>query len=188
MLQDPNQKIKGKLVRTIERKYYKNELKAILTKQIALQPELFTKNLLADCIRELYRKNETQQQNLLSKDFLHLFVEDIIFYQRPLRSKKSTIANCTLEKRLYIDKESNERKDTPIKVCAKSNPYYQEFRVLQWLQNLRIYEIETDREVTAEFIETAQDYEALFNFLMSQKEIDNESLLKYFFTCKKSSN
>ena len=184
MLQDPNQKIKGKLVRTIERKYYKNELKAILTKQIALQPELFTKNLLADCIRELYRKNETQQQNLLSKDFLHLFVEDIIFYQRPLRSKKSTIANCTLEKRSYIDKETNERKDAPIKVCAKSNPYYQEFRVLQWLQNLRIYEIETDREVTAQFIETPQDYEALFNFLMSQKEIDNEGLLKYFLLAK----
>ena len=184
LLQDPNQKIKGKLVRTIERKYYKNELKAILTQQIALQPELFTKNLLADCIRELYRKNETQQQNLLSKDFLHLFVEDIIFYQRPLRSKKSTIANCTLEKRSYIDKETNERKDAPIKVCAKSNPYYQEFRVLQWLQNLRFYEIGTDREVTAEFIETPQDYEALFNFLMSQKEIDNESLLKYFLLAK----
>lgn len=184
MLQDPNQKIKGKLVRTIERKYYKNELKAILTQQIALQPELFTETLLADCIRELYRKNEVQQQNLLSKDFLHLFVEDIIFYQRPLRSKKSTIANCTLEKRSYIDKETNERKDTPIKVCAKSNPYYQEFRVLQWLQNLRIYEIGTDREVTAEFIETPQDYEALFNFLMSQKEIDNESLLKYFLLAK----
>ena len=184
LLQNPNQKIKGKLVRTIERKYYKNELKAILTQQIALQPELFTENLLADCIRELYRKNETQQQNLLSKDFLHLFVEDIIFYQRPLRSKKSTIANCTLEKRSYIDKETNERKDAPIRVCAKSNPYYQEFRVLQWLQNLRIYEIETDREVTAEFIETAEDYEALLNFLMSQKEIDNESLLKYFLLAK----
>jgi len=184
LLQNPNQKIKGKLVRTIERKYYKDELKAILAQQIALQPELFTENLLADCIRELYRKNETQQQTLLSKDFLHLFVEDIIFYQRPLRSQKSTIANCALEKRSYIDKETNERKDAPIKVCAKSNPYYQEFRVLQWLQNLRIYEIETDREVTSEFIETAEDYEALFNFLMSQKEIDNESLLKYFLLAK----
>ena len=184
LLQNPNQKIKGKLVRTIERKYYKDELKTILAKQMALQPELFTETLLTDCIRELYRKNETQQQNLLSKDFLHLFVEDIIFYQRPLRSKKSTIANCTLEKRSYIDKETNERKDTPIKVCAKSNPYYQEFRVLQWLQNLRIYEIETDREVTAEFIEPPQDYEALFNFLMSQKEIDNEGLLKYFLFAK----
>ena len=113
-----------------------------------------------------------------------MFVEDIIFYQRLLRSQKSTIANCALEKRSYIDKETNERKDVPIKVCAKSNPYYQEFRVLQWLQNLRIYEIETDLEVTSEFIETAEDYEALFNFLMSQKEIDNEGVLKYFLLAK----
>ena len=56
--------------------------------------------------------------------------------------------------------------------------------MLQWLQNLRIYEIETDREVTAEFIGTAEDYETLFNFLMSQKEIDNEGLLKYFLLTK----
>ena len=96
ILQNPNEKIKGKLVRTIERKYYKEELKAILEKQIALQPELFTDQLLADCIRELYSKNEAQQRNLAARDFVHLFVEDIIFYQRPLRRQKSTIANCSL--------------------------------------------------------------------------------------------
>ena len=92
LLQNPNEKIKGKLVRTIERKYYKEELKAILEKQIALQPELFTDQLFADCIRELYSKNAAQQRNLAARDFVHLFVEDIIFYQRPLRSQKSTIA------------------------------------------------------------------------------------------------
>ena len=180
ILQNPNEKIKGKLVRTIERKYYKEELKAILEKQIALQPELFTDQLLADCIRELYSKNEAQQRNLTARDFVHLFVEDIIFYQRPLRRQKSTIANCSLESRSYIDKDSHTRKGAPLKVCSKSNPYYQEFRVLQWLQNLRIYEIDTDQEVTHEFIKTLEDKQQLFDFLMDQKEIDCEELLKYF--------
>lgn len=180
ILQNPNEKIKGKLVRTIERKYYKEELKAILEKQIALQPELFTDQLLADCIRELYSKNEAQQRNLAARDFVHLFVEDIIFYQRPLRSQKSTIANCSLESRFYIDKDSHTRKEAPLKVCPKSNPYYQEFRVLQWLQNLKIYEIDTDQEVTHEFIKTLEDKQQLFDFLMDQKEIDCEELLKYF--------
>ena len=180
ILQNPNEKIKGKLVRTIERKYYKEELKAILEKQIALQPELFTDQLLADCIRELYSKNEAQQRNLAARDFVHLFVEDIIFYQRPLRRQKSTIANCSLESRSYIDKDSHTRKGAPLKVCSKSNPYYQEFRVLQWLQNLRIYEIDTDQEVTHEFIKTLEDKQQLFDFLMDQKEIDCEELLKYF--------
>ena len=180
ILQNPNEKIKGKLVRTIERKYYKEELKAILEKQIALQPELFTDQLFADCIRELYSKNEAQQRNLAARDFVHLFVEDIIFYQRPLRRQKSTIANCSLESRSYIDKDSHTRKEAPLKVCPKSNPYYQEFRVLQWLQNLKIYEIDSDQEVTHEFIKTLEDKQQLFDFLMDQKEIDCEELLKYF--------
>jgi len=180
ILQNPNEKIKGKLVRTIERKYYKEELKAILEKQIALQPELFTDQLLADCIRELYSKNEAQQRNLAARDFVHLFVEDIIFYQRPLRRQKSTIANCSLESRSYIDKDSHTRKGAPLKVCSKSNPYYQEFRVLQWLQNLKIYEIDSDQEVTHQFIKTLEDKQQLFDFLMNQKEIDCEELLKYF--------
>jgi len=180
LLQNPNEKIKGKLVRTIERKYYKEELKAILEKQIALQPELFTDQLFADCIRELYSKNEAQQRNLAARDFVHLFVEDIIFYQRPLRSQKSTIANCSLESRSYIDKDSHTRKGAPLKVCPKSNPYYQEFRVLQWLQNLKIYEIDSDQEVTHQFIKTLEDKQQLFDFLMNQKEIDCEELLKYF--------
>ena len=182
LLQNPNEKIKGKLVRTIERKYYKEELKAILEKQIALQPELFTDQLLADCIRELYSKNEAQQRNLAARDFVHLFVEDIIFYQRPLRRQKSTIANCSLESRFYIDKDSHTRKEAPLKVCPKSNPYYQEFRVLQWLQNLKIYEIDSDQEVTHEFIKTLEDKQQLFDFLMAQKEIDCEELLKYFLS------
>jgi len=180
LLQNPNEKIKGKLVRTIERKYYKEELKAILEKQIALQPELFTDQLFADSIRELYSKNEAQQRNLVARDFIHLFVEDIIFYQRPLRSQKTTIANCSLESRSYIDKDSHTRKEAPLKVCPKSNPYYQEFRVLQWLQNLKIYEIESDQEVTHQFIKTLEDKQQLFEFLMAQKEIDCEELLKYF--------
>jgi len=180
LLQNPNEKIKGKLVRTIERKYYKEELKAILEKQIALQPELFTDQLFADSIRELYSKNKAQQRNLAARDFVHLFVEDIIFYQRALRSQKSTIANCSLESRSYIDKDSHTRKEAPLKVCPKSNPYYQEFRVLQWLQNLKIYEIDSDQEVTHQFIKTLEDKQQLFEFLMAQKEIDCEELLKYF--------
>ena len=112
--------------------------------------------------------------------FFCLFVEDIIFYQRSLRRQKSTLANCSLESRSYIDKDSHTRKEAPLKVCPKSNPYYQEFRVLQWLQNLKIYEIDTDQEVTHEFIKTLEDKQQFFDFLMNQKEIDCEELLKYF--------
>jgi CRISPR-associated endonuclease Csn1 len=181
LLKKPNQKIRGKLVRTIERKFYKDELKSILIKQIELQPELFSDELYSDCVRELYRHNEAHQTILSKKGFVHLFVDDIIFYQRPLKSKKSSIGNCTLEFRKYKtrDKVGNEVYKTEyLKAIPKSHPLYQEFRVWQWLYNLKIYTKAEDTDVTTKFITSSEDLEKLFEFLMSQKEVDHKSVLK----------
>ncbi|MBW7887229.1 MAG: type II CRISPR RNA-guided endonuclease Cas9, partial [Bacteroidetes bacterium] len=185
LLKKPNQKIRGKLVRTIERKFYKDELKTILTKQIELQPELFTNNLYNDCVRELYRNNEVHQLTLSKRDFLHLFLNDIIFYQRPLKSQKSSIGNCAFENRKFKikDEEGNEiEKTLYLKAIPKSHPLYQEYRIWQWLFNLRIYREDENKDVTVEFIKSQEDVVKLFDFLMLQKEINHTDLLKYFIT------
>lgn len=179
LLQKPGQKIRGKLVRTIERKYYKDELKAILKKQIELQPELFTSELYNDCIRELYKNNSVQQIILSKKDFVHLFAEDIIFYQRPLRSQKSSISNCSLEYRTYKDKNGFPVREY-LKVIPKSNPLYQEFRLWQWILNLKIYHKDDDKDITMQFFPGIEELEKLFVFLYNRKEIDQKTLLKYF--------
>ncbi|GLB52337.1 CRISPR-associated endonuclease Cas9 [Neptunitalea chrysea] len=179
LLNNPKQKIKGQLVRTIERKFYKYELNRILQKQIELQPELFTNDLYSDCIRELYRSNEAHQLQLSKRDFIHLFLNDIIFYQRPLKSQKSSIGNCSLEFRTYTDKDGSEQV-LYLKAIPKSNPYYQEFRVWQWLYNLKIYAKEDDKDVTIQFIKGAEDLENVFEFLMNQKEVGHIDVLTYF--------
>ncbi|MFN3774068.1 type II CRISPR RNA-guided endonuclease Cas9 [Cloacibacterium normanense] len=179
ILENPKQKINGKLVRTIERKFYKDELKQILEKQVQLQPELFTEDLYNDCIRELYRNNEAHQLTLKDKDFVHLLLEDIIFYQRPLRSQKSSVSNCTLEFRKFKDKNGVEHAQY-LKVIPKSNPYFQEFRIWQWIFNLNIYSKEDDKNVTKDFLNTVEDFENLFEFLNHRKEVDQKSLLKHF--------
>jgi len=185
LLENPSQKIRGKLVRTIERKFYKEELIAILKKQIELQPELFTEDLYNDCIRELYRNNEAHQLALSKRNFEHLFVNDIIFYQRPLKSQKSSIGNCTLEYRKHKDKDGNEIKEY-LKAIPKSNPLYQEFRLWQWLFNLKIYKRDDDTDVTEQFITNITDKEKLFDFLNNRKEIDQKALLKYFKLTEKT--
>jgi CRISPR-associated endonuclease Csn1 len=179
LLKNPNQKIKGKLVRTIERKFYKDELKQILETQKQFHLELQNDDLLNDCIRELYRNNEAHQLTLSKKDFVHLFMEDLIFYQRPLRSQKSTISNCTLEYRIYKDKDGNKQMQY-LKTIPKSNPYYQEFRIWQWIYNLNLYEKDNEQNVTKEFLNTVEDYEKLFEFLNDRKEVDQKALLKHF--------
>jgi CRISPR-associated endonuclease Csn1 len=180
LIQNPKQKIKGKLVRTIERKFYKQELYEILKKQVALQPELFTDELYVDCVRELYKNNQAHQFSLLKRDFVHLIIDDILFYQRPLKSQKSTITNCALEYRKYKDKEGVE-KQIFLKAIPKSNPYYQEFRLWQWMFNLHIYSQSDDLNQTSKFLNSNQDWEALFDFLNSRKEIEQKQLLKFIF-------
>jgi CRISPR-associated endonuclease Csn1 len=183
LLQNPSQKIRGELIRTIERDFYKKELESILKKQVELQPELFSEDLYNDCVRELYKNNEVHQLVLSKRDFIHLFVGDIIFYQRPLRSKKFSIGNCSLEFREHKDKEGNKVREY-LKAIPKSHPLYQEFRVWQWLFNLRIYKKDDDTDVTTQFLNSKKDLENLFEFLMQEKEVNHKDILHYFFTLK----
>lgn len=183
LLKIPNQKIKGKLVRTIERKFYKDELKQILEKQIELQPELFTDDLYGDCVRELYRSNEAHRQQLNTKnDFVHLFLNDVIFYQRPLKSKKSEIGNCSLEFRRYKTQDDNGNefyKKEYLKAIPKSHPLYQEFRLWQWIANLKIYSNDNNIDETSKFLSDKNSISDLFDFLNERKEIKQESLIKF---------
>lgn len=183
----PSQKIRGKLVRVVERDFYKKELIEILSKQKEFIPELTSQSLLDQCIAELYGKNVNRRSVLSQKDFVNLFVNDIIFYQRPLKSKKSLISDCPYEQYTYVDKETGEIKIQHIKCIAKSNPYYQEFRLWQFMQNLRLYNIEgvNDVEVTSQYLKGEEDYVRLFLYLNDKEEIGQDTLLKDFFEIKK---
>lgn len=197
LLDNPTQKINGKLVRTIERKFYKAELKAILEKQKEFHAELQNTELYILCLQELYKNNESHRNNIATKDFTHLFLEDILFYQRPLKSKKSLIANCQFESVKYKgkDKEDNDIEiRQPLKCIAKSHPLFQEFRLWQFIQNLKIYErekmvddkLKLDVDVTRDFLKTEDDYVALFDWLNDRKDIKQDTLLTSYFKIKKN--
>lgn len=188
LLSNPNQKIVGKLVRVIERKFYKQELIQILNKQKELGSiaELNDTDLFNECINALYPNNEVRQNILKQKDFTNLFVEDILFYQRPLKSKKSLIADCPYETRIY--KKNDKIIKESLKCVVKSHPLFQEFRLWQFIQNLRIYKREekidgvlnTNYDKTDDFLKDEDTITRLFDFLTQKKEICQKELLKYF--------
>ncbi|NDV64837.1 type II CRISPR RNA-guided endonuclease Cas9 [Bacteroides sp. 224] len=186
LLNNPEVKIKGNLVRTIERKFYREELKQILDKQKEFHEELKNRSLYSACIEELYPRNENHKESIKEKDFTYLFVDDILFYQRPLKSKKSSIATCALEYRIYKDKEGKYQK-VPIKCIPKSHPLFQEFRLWQFIQYLKIYQREgeidgkltTDIDVTSQLLPTEKDWQDLYDWLCEKAEIKQDILLKY---------
>lgn len=185
LLHNPTQKVRGKLVHTIDRQYYKNELIQIIKKQQEFHSELQDQELLASCVENLYANNEAHRNILLSQDFCNFLVNDILFYQRPLKSKKSLIDDCPYECHVY--KKDGNIQRTPLKCVSKSHPLFQEFRLWQFISNLRIYQrekmvngsLKTDVDVTSTFLQGEQDYVALYEWLNERQSIDQKAMLAY---------
>lgn len=182
--ENPKRKIRGQLVRTIERKYYKEELRKILKAQCQFHDELKDPALLQACAEELYPHNEAHRNLLLHKDMSYLLTEDILFYQRPLKSKKSLIDDCPYESHTYTDRETGEIRRVPVKCIAKSHPLFQEFRLWQFIANLRIYRRDQrgDEDVTSRYLPShaLAPRADLFRWLAGQKAVKEKSLLKHF--------
>ena len=202
LLDNPDQKIIGKLVKVVERKYYKDELKQILEKQREFHKELLDKKLCEQCYENLYSHNPDHRKSMLALSekrgegyFTTLFIDDILFYQRPLKSKKSLISDCQYEYHTY--RKDGKEVRAYQKCIAKSHPLFQEFRLLQFLKNLRIIKREeweygtpqgelfprnqylTDIDVTNTILNTEEKWEQLYDYLNQKKEIKMKDLLSW---------
>lgn len=179
LLQNLDQKIIGQLVRVVDRKYYMDELYRILETQKQFIPELQNAELYQECIKALYPQNEAYRNSIANKDFTYLLLKDIIFYQRPLKSKKSLIDECPYEYHIYKDKDGVWQRQY-LKCISKSHPLYEEFRLWQFVENLHIYRESANgvskEDSTAEYIPNKAD---LVKWLLTQKEVSEKSLLTY---------
>lgn len=191
LLKNPQQKVIGGLVSVIDREYYKKELIRILDKQKEFLPELTDKALYEECIEELYPTNEAYRGAIPMRGFTYLFVDDILFYQRPLKKKSSLISDCPFETRCYVNKNEesgvDERIVVPLKCIAKSNPWYQEFRLWQFVRNLKIYRTgqhpvggSFEKDVTDEFLYDEASTANLFEELNDVSKIDQKKVLGHF--------
>lgn len=187
LLRNPSQKIRGKLVHTIDRKLYYDELKAILQAQQPYHVALTDSAVLERCVRTLYQKNEAHARQALCHDLMAFLLDDVLFYQRPLKSQKALIANCSFESLTYYDRQTGEEKQAPVKCIPKSHPLYAEYRLWQFLDNLRIYQLEGevdgkkcfDIDVTRQFLPDHEAYARLFDWLYRRKNVSQKNLLKY---------
>ncbi len=95
-----------------------------------------------DYLDEFERIWETQAKfhPELTPQLKHDIGNITIFYQRPLRSQKGLIAICELEQKkieIIVDGKTKNITIGP-KVCPKSSPLFQDFRIWQRLNDLRL--------------------------------------------------
>lgn len=94
---------------------------------------------------------QAQYHQELTAELKHKIRDIAIFYQRPLRSKKSELAVCELCRTTKnITTEDGKTKQIIVgpKVCPKSSPLFQEFKIWQILNNVKIEKNNEIRRLT----------------------------------------
>lgn len=169
---------------SIDRKFYIEELEAILRTQIELNPSINDPKKLATIAERLYPKNQEKQKEIRNNDIVHLFIRDIIYFQRPLKSKKSSIANCRLAYKNYYDPSTGKR--IAYKVAPSSSPVFQEFRIWQTLNNIRILQrqkkddqgkLDLDVDVSNDYLDDS-NIERLYELFDGKERVNQKQLLR----------
>lgn len=169
-------------IATIGREFYRREAKAILEKQAEFIPELRSRELFEKCVRELYPSNKAHAALRLADKagLVGFLLDDVLFYQRPLKSKKGEIDVCNLEKCRFKN-ENGELKVCGRRCASRSNPLFAEFRIRQFIENLRVLDEEKiERDITAELFPTAADRERIFAWMNERESVKQTQFLKDF--------
>ena len=114
-------------------------------KQLSENPNISLKNQVfyrQDYLDEFERIWEKQAKfhKELTEELKHELRDIIIFYQRPLKSQKSLISYCEFEssqKEVVVDGKKNTI-TIGLRVCPKSSPLFQCFKIWQSINNLQI--------------------------------------------------
>lgn len=108
-------------------------------------PSAVIETLSGDEHRFVYKTTTSLKEHLAGKiwydkDGTIRFVskESTLFWQRPLRSQKSMLDKCSLESHKVKDRGTNRFITQGPTVVSASHPYYELYRVLQTLLNMRI--------------------------------------------------
>lgn len=100
----------------------------------------------------------------------------VIFYQRNLKSQKGLINFCEFEsKQIEVEVEGKKKiKTVGSKVCPKSSPLFQDFKIWQILNNIKVIDKKNKIEIGLE----QEEKETLFNELKYKTKISKSEVLK----------
>lgn len=136
---DPHYRIRRRFVM---RSRYSEEYWKIWKEQLKHYPQLSDPRTYHEIIDQILPRHSPNRYFWRGKD-LGTFIHDyIIFYQRPLKSKKSTVSDCPLERvnGSELDRSTGEVRKAKVarKVIHRSHPLYQEYRTWGAINNVRI--------------------------------------------------
>lgn len=155
-----------------------------LMKQLDANPNVSLKNQVfyrQDYLDEFEAIWETQAKHhkALTPELKKEIRDIVIFYQRPLKSQKGLISFCEFESRqIEVEIEGRKKiKTIGMRVCARSSPLFQEFKIWQILNNIQVIEKKSNAK---RFLEQ-EEKEVLFAELSIKDKLSKADALKLLF-------
>lgn len=171
--------------RSKELVFSKQTVGQFLMEQLADNPHTRLKNQVfyrQDYLNEFETIWETQAKfyPILTPELKSEIRDVIIFYQRKLKSQKGLISFCEFEsKQIEVIEDGKKKiKINGMRVCPKSSPIFQEFKIWQVLNNIEI----TDKDnILAKRFLNQEEKETLFEELSLKKELKGIDALKLLY-------
>ena len=140
-----------------------------------------------DYLNEFEAIWETQARfhNELTPELKREIRDIVIFYQRPLKSQKGLISFCEFESRqIELEIDGKKKKKTiGYRVCPKSSPLFQEFKIWQRLNDIEIVDAKDGKRRLY-----PEEKDILFKELSCKEKLQKNEVIKLLFGNRKNIN
>lgn len=146
---------------------------------LSLRNQVFYRQDYLDEFNTIWEKQKQFYPEILTEELKSQIRDTIIFYQRRLKSQKGLLSICEFEGKsieIEVDGKKILKKVGP-RVCPKSSPLFQEFKIWAQLNNIE-YSPENEKKSKGISLELFQ-MEQLFTELNWKEKMSSSEVLKF---------
>lgn len=138
----------------------------------AVKKKIFPREAYAEEFDTIWNVQQPFYSNILTEENRREIKEEIIFYQRPLKSQKSRVSICEFEGSFVKNKDGKEVFAGP-RVAPRSSPLFQVCRIWEMINSISIY----NRK--GELLKiTKEKKQELFDYLDSHEKLTQAELFR----------
>lgn len=157
--------------------YLHNQIKT--NPNTRLKGQVFYRQDYLDEFNTIWDRQAESYNETLTNDLKNEIRDIIIFYQRRLKSQKGLISFCEFESKPIeiIDEKGTRIKTRGMKVCPRSSPLFQEFKIWQILNNIEVSNKKTRETRTLQI----EEKHRLFEELNIKEKMSKGEVVKLLF-------
>lgn len=135
-----------------------------------LKEQVFPREAYIEEFERICKEQQSHYPTLLTPEFVQQLRDEVIYYQRPLKSQKGLVSICEFEGKFRKNKEGKEVFTGP-RVAPRSSPLFQVCKIWENINNLKI------RNKRGQYYEiTPQQKQKIFGYLDVSREMSEKKL------------